>query len=150
MFIYRYSSKPISGIQLSLELYIVQFYTSNIHSSRKQMVHDIIYTKHSLYRLYFKIFSITGFFFHGPTASSGSRLPHFRGFMITLRHTTLGTTPLDGDQPDAETSTWQHTKFTRKRDIHAPPGFEPTILASECPQTHTLDREATGIATDNI
>jgi len=26
---------------------------------------------------------------------SGPRPPHYRGFMITLRHTTLGRTPLD-------------------------------------------------------
>jgi hypothetical protein len=30
-------------------------------------------------------------------------------------------------------------------NIHAPAGFEPTIPASERPQTHALDRMATGI-----
>jgi hypothetical protein len=50
------------------------------------------------------------FFFHGATASSGPGPPHYRGFTITLRHTTLGRTPLD-----AETSTWQHTTLTRDR-----------------------------------
>jgi len=29
------------------------------------------------------------------TASSGPGPPHCRGFTITLRHTTLGRTPLD-------------------------------------------------------
>ena len=33
--------------------------------------------------------------FHGATAPSGPGSPHYRGFMITLRHTTLGRTPLD-------------------------------------------------------
>jgi hypothetical protein len=30
-------------------------------------------------------------------------------------------------------------------NIHAPAGFEPTIPASKRPQTHALDRAATGI-----
>jgi hypothetical protein len=47
-------------------------------------------------------------------------------------------------QPAAETSTWQHTTFTRDRHpCHIV--FEPTISASEWPQTHTLDCAATGI-----
>jgi hypothetical protein len=35
--------------------------------------------------------------------------------MITLRHTTVGRTPLDSDQPDAEICTWQHTTLTTER-----------------------------------
>jgi hypothetical protein len=34
-------------------------------------------------------------FFHGATAPSGPGPPHYRGFTIILRHTTLGRTPLD-------------------------------------------------------
>jgi hypothetical protein len=50
------------------------------------------------------------------------------------------------DQPDPETSTWQHT--TLKRDWHPfpSPGFEPTIPASERQQTHASDRKTTGIS----
>ena len=33
--------------------------------------------------------------FRDPTAPSGTGPPHYRGFTITLRHTTLGITPLD-------------------------------------------------------
>ena len=33
--------------------------------------------------------------FHGSTAPIGPGLPHYRGFTITLRHTTLGRIPLD-------------------------------------------------------
>jgi hypothetical protein len=33
--------------------------------------------------------------FHGATIPSGQGLPHYRGFTITLRHTTLGRTLLD-------------------------------------------------------
>jgi len=32
---------------------------------------------------------------HGATDRSGQGPPHYRGFMITFRHTTLGRTPLD-------------------------------------------------------
>jgi hypothetical protein len=32
---------------------------------------------------------------HSATASSGPGPPHYRGLTITLRHTTLGRTPLD-------------------------------------------------------
>jgi len=35
------------------------------------------------------------FFYHGATARSGPRPTHYRGFMIALRHTTLGRNPLD-------------------------------------------------------
>ena len=35
------------------------------------------------------------FFFHGATAPGEPRRSHYRGFTITLRHTTLGRTPLD-------------------------------------------------------
>jgi hypothetical protein len=34
-------------------------------------------------------------FFHDTTAPSGPGPPHYRGFTIKLRHTTLGRTPLD-------------------------------------------------------
>ena len=33
-------------------------------------------------------------FYYGATALMGLRPTHYRGFMITLRHTTLGRTPL--------------------------------------------------------
>jgi hypothetical protein len=34
-------------------------------------------------------------FVYGLLAPSGPEHPHYRGFTITLRHTTLGRTPLD-------------------------------------------------------
>ena len=62
---------------------------------------------------------ISIFLFHGTTALSGPGSPHYRSFMITLRHTTLWTS----DQPDAETSTLQHT--THNRQICTPAaGFQ--------------------------
>jgi hypothetical protein len=82
-------------------------------------------------------------FFCGATAPSGPGPPHYQGFTITLRHTTLHMTPLD------EWSAWcidlhmiTHNTQTRQTFIF-PVGFEPTIPASEQPQTHALDRVAT-------
>jgi hypothetical protein len=45
------------------------------------------------------------------------------------------------DQPAVETSTSQHTTLETEP---CPQGFEPAIPASERPQTHSLDRAATG------
>jgi len=55
----------------------------------------------------------------------------------------LGRTPLDGgsDRPVAEASRCAKHNIHR-RHIHAPAGFEPTIPASERPQTYALVRAA--------
>ena len=51
------------------------------------------------------------------------------------------------DQLYAQTSTCT-TQNTHKRQTSMPPtGFEPAMPASKRPQTHTLDRAATGIGT---
>jgi hypothetical protein len=53
---------------------------------------------------------------HRATAPSGSGPPHSRGFTITLNNTPYSVELLwKGDQPDAETSTWQHTTLSRDR-----------------------------------
>jgi hypothetical protein len=65
--------------------------------------------------------------------------------MITLRHTTLGGTPLD------EWPARRRNRYLTAHNIHIrqtpmlPVVFEPTIPASERAQTHALDRAATGI-----
>jgi hypothetical protein len=48
----------------------------------------IFMSKYTEYILFF-------IFYRDATAPSGPRPPHSPGFMITLRHTTLGRTPLD-------------------------------------------------------
>jgi hypothetical protein len=70
----------------------------------------------------------------------------FRGFTITLfRHTTFGRTPLD-EGPARRRDFYLTAHNTHKRQTVMPPvGFESTILVSERPQTHALDRTATGI-----
>jgi len=43
--------------------------------------------------------------FHGPASPSGPGPPHYQGFTITIRHNTIGRTPLDEWSTDKETST---------------------------------------------
>jgi hypothetical protein len=68
-----------------------------------------------------------------------------RRFTITLRHTTVGRTPLD-DGPARRRDLYLTTHNTHNRQTSMPSVvFEPTILARERPQTHALDRTATEI-----
>jgi len=70
--------------------------------------------------------------------------PPCRGSEITLRHTTLGRTPRD------ECSACCRDLYLTTHNIHKrqtsvfPAGLEPTIPASEWPQTYALGRAATG------
>ena len=64
---------------------------------------------------------------------------------ITLRHATVGRTPLD------ESSARRRDLYLTAHNIHnrqtsmPPAGFEPAISASVRPQAHSSDRAATGI-----
>jgi hypothetical protein len=70
-------------------------------------------------------------FVFGATASSGSGLAHSRGFLITLNDTPQSVGLLRTSvQPDAETSTWQHTQHCttdkhpcHRRDSNPQPGW---------------------------
>ena len=74
-----------------------------------------------------------------PTAPNGPRLPHYRGFTITLRHTIFIRTPLD-EWSARRTDLYVTKPNTQKGQISmSPAGFEPTIPASEQPQTYALD-----------
>ena len=78
-------------------------------------------------------------------AHSVSRSPHCRGFTITLRHSTLGRTPLD-EGPARRKELYLTAHNTHKRQTSIPPArFEPSIPKSKRPQTNSLDRTATGI-----
>jgi hypothetical protein len=62
-----------------------------------------------------------------------------------LRHTTVGRTPLD-EGPASRRDLYLTTHNTHNRQTYMPPvGFETTMLVSERPKTHALDRTATGI-----
>jgi len=82
-------------------------------------------------------------FYHDATAPSGPRPSHCRGSIITFRHTTLVRTSLDEWSVRRSDLTTHNTQ--EKQTFMHPEGFVPTIPASERPQTHTLDRAATGI-----
>ena len=86
-----------------------------------------------------------GIFSHGTKAPGRRRPPHCPGFTITLRHTTLDTTPLD-EWSVRRRDLYLAAHNTHKRQTSMPPaGLEPAIPASERPQTHALDGAATGI-----
>jgi hypothetical protein len=63
----------------------------------------------------------------------------------TCTHAHFIWLPWIWDRPVAEASTWQHTTLARDRPPVCPAEFEPTIPATELPQTHAFDRAATGI-----
>ena len=70
--------------------------------------------------------------------------------MITLRHTTLGRTPLD-ERSARRRDFYLTIHNTHNRQASMPPaGFELTIPASERPQTNALDRAATGTGDKKI
>jgi len=89
----------------------------------------------------YNILSCFSFFYHSATAPSGSASPHYRGSTITLRHTTLVNSP-SACRRDLYLSTHNtHNRQTSMSSVE----FEHTIPGSERPQTHALDRAATGI-----
>ena len=91
------------------------------------------------------LFFFSFFFLPRRNSPSGPRSSHCRGFMITLRHVTLGRTPLD-ELPARRRDLYLITHNNHTRHISMPPtGFEPTNPASQRPQIHALDRAATGI-----
>jgi hypothetical protein len=72
--------------------------------------------------------------------------PHYRGFTITLRNTTLGRTPLE-EWSARFRDLYLTTHNTHNRQTSMPPaGFQPAIPVSERLQTHALDRVAAGIS----
>jgi len=65
----------------------------------------------------------------------GSKRPHDWGFEVTLRLTTISTTPLD-ECSARRTDLCLTTYNTHKRETSmSPAGFQPTIQTSELPQT---------------
>jgi hypothetical protein len=83
-------------------------------------------------------------FSYGAEAQNGSWPPHSWGAEILFRRTTVGRTSLD------EWSARRRDLYLKTPNIHnrqtsvAQVVFEPTISASERPQTQALDRAATG------
>ena len=96
--------------------------------------------------LYIYIYIYTFFFFCcGAATQRGSWPPHSWGFLDhTQRRTTVGRTPLD-EWSARRRDLYLKTHNTHNRKTPMPPvGFEPTISASQRPQTYALHRAATG------
>jgi len=77
-----------------------------------------------------------------PPRGPGS--PYYRDFTITLRHTTVGWTPLE--EWSARCRDLNLTTHNIHNIYPCPrAGLEPATPACEWPRTHALDRAATGI-----
>jgi hypothetical protein len=68
-------------------------------------------------------------FIHGLAAPSGPGHAHCQGFIIALRHTALGRTPLDEWSTRQRTSNWQNTTLTRHKHW-CPGGIRSMCLTS--------------------
>ena len=84
-------------------------------------------------------------FFLWRCAPTGARPSSFTMFLDpTQRRTTVGRTPLD-ERSARRRYLYLTAHNTHNRQTSMPPvGFEPTISTDERPQTHALDRAATG------
>ena len=68
---------------------------------------------------------------------NGPRPPHYQGFKITFRNTTIGMTPLD-EWSARRRDLYLTTHNTHNRHTYPPVGFKPTVSAGERPQTPRL------------
>ena len=84
------------------------------------------YIHNALFRTNKFLISVSHHIFpHGAISPSGPEPPHYRSFRITLRHTTLGRTPVDE---------WSARRRNLNLTTHnTQAGFELTIPASEPP-----------------
>ena len=82
---------------------------------------------------------------HGAGTPNEPGPSHYQGFTITLRHTTLGRTPLDEWSARLKDLYLATHNTHNRQTLMSPAGFESTIPASERPQTHALDCAVTGI-----
>jgi hypothetical protein len=125
-----------------------QIFVAKFDPEKNRFLPDVTHTIHAAFFLSYSllttklilkqsrcttIFEFFSVFF----SRRGWGLPHYRGFRMTLRHTTFVKTPLDGWSARRRKNrlmrapTWQHR--TRTTYIHARAGFKRTIPAREWP-----------------
>jgi len=80
------------------------------------------------------------FFPLGARAPSGLVTPHFRGLMTTLRHATLGKSPLDELSPGRRDFYLTTHNTYQRQTFMLQVGFEYAIPASERPPNHVDTR----------
>jgi hypothetical protein len=85
------------------------------------------------------------YMFHGTRAPGGPGLPHYWGFVITLRHIELSRTPLD------KWSAWcrdlaDNSQRLQATDIHAPRGIRTHNPCKWAVADLCLDRATTSIS----
>jgi hypothetical protein len=138
-----YHARPIKPCHMTLASNSA-FQTNHPNSEETQsisIVHGIL-----LWTNLINAVSVFIIFPHGPTAPSGPRRPHNRGFTFTLRHITHGMNPLD-EWSARRWDLYLTTHATHKRQTSMLlAGFDPEIAASERRQTRILDGAATRIS----
>jgi hypothetical protein len=98
-----------------------------------------------IYRIPNENLTIKILYFHCAATPIWPEPPHYRGFTITHRRTTVGRIPLD------EWSARRRDFYVKTHNIHKKQtsipstGLEPAIPASKSPQTDVFELAATGI-----
>jgi hypothetical protein len=82
--------------------------------------------------------------FHGARAPGGPGSTHYRGFTITLRHTTLGRTPLGELIRPSQKLLPDNTQHSQETDIHGRGGIRTHNPSKRGVQTHALDSATSG------
>ena len=108
----------------------------------------IPFSFHQSFFLIHTFITVVTLFFTWLDSPSGPRPLHCWGYELTLRYITLCRSPVD-EWSDPRRHFYLTTHNTHKRQTSMPPTrFEPSIPASEEPQTHVLDHATTRIGTD--
>jgi hypothetical protein len=81
---------------------------------------------------------VSNYFSHGATAPSGPWSPDCRGYEVTLRHTTISSTPLDG-----WSARCRNLYLTTWDDSHAPSEFRTWNPRKRTAQDHAWNSAAT-------
>ena len=110
------------------------------NTNRRPDNYNNVITKQSCFVFYFYLFIL-----HGATALLEQGLLIIEASLPHSRQTSLRTTPPD-EGSFRRRDRYLTTHNIHKRQTSMPPaGLEPTTSACERPQTHALDRAATGI-----
>jgi hypothetical protein len=88
----------------------------------------------------------TWYFPNSETVPGGPGPLHYRSFTFTLRHTTLGRTPLDEWSAHCRNVYLSSHNTQNRRTSMAQAEFEISIPVSERQEAHTMDHAATAIA----